>query len=176
MKEALREAYAVAPADELIIATLEIRHPTFLGEDGLPDSAWVTTNEVDIQAGIEADAPVRGGETVTFRAMAFRFKLAPIEPTAKTELQLQIDNVSRLLVEQLDRAATDWRPVEMCFRPYLESDLAEPQMLPPPTYTLSKVKVDRLTARATARVDMDFGGAFPRRVYTASEFPALIGA
>ncbi len=176
MKEALREAYAVAPADELIIATLEIRHPTFLGEDGLPDSAWVTTNEVDIQAGIEADAPVRGGETVTFRAMAFRFKLAPIEPTAKTELQLQIDNVSGYLIPQLDRAKTDWRPVLMCFRPYLENDLAEPQMIPPPTYTLSKVKVNHLTAQATARVDMDFGGAFPRRVYTAAEFAALIGA
>jgi hypothetical protein len=176
LKEAMAEAYAMAPTDEVIISTLEFRHPAFLGENGLPDSAWVTTDEADFEGTLEPGAPVRPGQAVLFRSLAFRFVLAPIEPTARTELQLEIDNVSGLLMEQLERAVGDTRKVQIAYRPYLASDPSEPQMDPPPTYDLSNVKISPLTARATARVDIEFNGAFPRRVYTAREFPWLIGA
>ena len=173
---ALREAYAVAPADEVIIHTLELRHPTFVGNDGLADSVWITTNESDIEATLEIGTPVRPGQTVNFIALAFRFRLAPIDATGRPELQLEVDNVSRILIRQLDRAAGDPRKVTATYRPFLASDLSAPQMDPPPTFTLSKIKVNALAATATARVDIDFNGAFPRRLYTAAEFPALIGA
>ncbi|WP_020699227.1 DUF1833 family protein [Reyranella massiliensis] len=176
LKEAMAEAYAMAPTDEVLISTLELRHPAFLGEDGLPDSAWVTTDEADFEGTLEIDAPVRPGQTVTFRSLAFRFLLAPIEPTARTELQIEIDNVSGLLMEQLDRAQGDARKVQIAYRPYLASDPSEPQMIPPPTYDLSNVKMNPVTSRATARVDIEFDRAFPSRVYTAREFPWLIGA
>lgn len=176
MTEALKEAYATAPADDVAIACLELAHPSFVNEAGQPDSAWATPNEVPIDATLEPDAPVRPGETVRFTSVAFRLKMAPIDTTAKPQLQLQIDNVSRFLIPQLDRAAADYRPITLRVRTYLESDLSIPQKLPVPAFTLSDVKANLLTCVCTARIDMDFGGAFPKRTYTAEEFPALVGA
>lgn len=40
---------------------------------------------------------------------------------------------------------------------------------------LSNVKVDPLSMRAAARVDIDLNGAFPRNAYDAVQFAALIG-
>lgn len=175
VEQALKEAYATAPSDEVIIHTLELRHPAFTDDAGNPDSIWVTTNEVDVEATIEDDAPVRGGEAVTFLAFPFRFRLAPIENTAVQELELAIDAVDRRIIENLDAAASFGAKIQICYRPYLSSDLSEPQMDPPPEFTLSSVKADSLSVTGRCRVDIDLDGAFPRRIYTAAEFPALIG-
>lgn len=176
LKEAMAEAYATAPTDDKEISTIELRHPNFVGEDGLPDSGWLTTDEADFEGTLEPDAPVRPGQTVLFRAVAFKFVLAPIETSARQELQIQIDNVSGIVMEQLERAKDDNRKVQLIYRPYLASDPSEPQMDPPPTFDLSNVKVTPLTCRATARVDIEFNGAFPRISYSATEFPWLVGA
>lgn len=175
MSEALREAYAMAPVDRVIVDTLELRHPAFRDAQGLPDSAWLTTNRKAISATIEADAPVRGGETIDFISLAFRFRLAPIELSPTPVLQLQIDNVNRLIVQQLDLAAADPNKILMVYRPFLAGDFSTPQILPAPSFTLSDAKVDPLSLRATARVDIDLNGAFPGNSYTAALFAALIG-
>ena len=172
---ALKEAYAVAPSNDVTIHTLELRHPSFVDEAGNPDSIWVTTNEENVTATIEADAPVRGGTAAPFVSFPFRFRLAPIENSARQELEMAIDNVDRRIVENLDLAATSAVQIVMCYRPFLASDLDGPQMDPPPTFTLSNVKVDPLSCTARAKVDVDLDGAFPNRNYTAAEFPALIG-
>lgn len=172
---AMKEAYTLAPADEVIIHTLELRHPAFTAENGSPDSIWVTVEENAVAATIEAAAPVRGGQVVTFVSFPFRFRLAPIENSAGQELEVAIDNVDRRIVENLDAAAAYGAKIQMCYRPYLASDLTAPQMDPPPVYTLSQVKVDPLTVTARARIDIDLNGAFPRHLYTATEFPALLG-
>jgi hypothetical protein len=175
VSEALKEAYAVAPDDEVIIHTLELRHPNFVDEEGNPDSIWVTTNEEDIAATLEVGAPVKGGETVTFLSFPFQFRLAPIENSAAQELELAIDNVDRRIIQNLDLAMASATKIEMCYRPYLASDLSEPQMDPAPTYTLSQAKADGLTVRGRARVGINLNVKFPREVYTAAKFPALIG-
>jgi hypothetical protein len=175
VEAALKEAYASAPSEDVIVHTLEVRHPLFVDEDGNPDSIWVTTNESPITATIEEDAPVRGGEAVDFVSFPFTFSLAPIENTAVKEIQITIDNVDRRIVENLDLAVADTTKIQVCYRPFLASDLTGPQMDPPPTFTLSSVTVTALTVTARARISIDLNGAFPRRIYTAAEFPALIG-
>src|SRR5689334_19309549 len=140
VQAALKEAYSVAPSDEVIIHGLELRHPSFTDEDGNPDSIWVTTNEKDVTATLEAGAPLHGGEAVTFTSFPFRFRLAPIENTATQELELAIDNVDRRLIENLDAAMAYGSKIQMCYRPFLASDLSTPQMDPPPVFTLSNVK------------------------------------
>src|SRR5689334_300949 len=140
VEAALKEAYAVAPADEVINHTLELRHPAFTDEAGNPDSIWVTTNEDDVTATIEASAPLHGGEAVTFLSFPFRFRLAPIENNATQELELAIDNVDRRIVQNLDAAMAYGSKIQMCYRPFLASDLSTPQMDPPPVFTLSNVK------------------------------------
>lgn len=176
LSPALAEAYALAPDDEVVLHTLEIRHPLFEDEEGNPDSIWLVANNEDIEAPIEADGPVRGGESAPFVAMPFTFTLAPIEPGATPEIQLGLDNVDRRIIENLDRAVTDGNRIVIAYRPYLASALDDgPQMDPVPTFELSDVKVDVLRARARARVAIDMRRAFPFRVYTATEFPGLVG-
>lgn len=171
----LREAYAVAPADDLILHTIEIRHPAFVDEDGNPDSIWLVLNTEDITATVEASAPVRGGEDVDFVGFAFTFALAPIEPNTTPEITLTVDNVDRRIVENLDLAMVDGNSINLVYRPYLQSDLSEPQMDPLPEFELSDVKVDPSKVTATAASSIDLRGAYPLRLYTTDKFAGLIG-
>jgi hypothetical protein len=175
VSDALKEAYAIAPDTALIHDTLELRHPLFIDEEGNPDSIWITTNVEPVTATLEEAAPVKGGQVVTFVSFPFQFALAPIENSAAQDLELAIDNVDRRIIENLDLAMASATKIEICYRPYLESDLSGPQMDPPPTFTLSQVKADALTVRGRARVSINLNVSFPRRLYTAVEFPALIG-
>ena len=176
LSDAAKEAYALAPDDEIVIDTLEIRHPTFIDDDGNLDSIWLTTNQADILALLEADAEVKGGQMVTFRSFGFRFTLPRVEPGSGPEMEISVDSTDRRIIEALDRAATDARQIVMCYRPYLSNVLDEgPQMIPPPSFVLSQAAAKGLTTRGRARVAIDLGGAFPRYVYTATEYPGLIG-
>ena len=168
VSDALAEAYALAPADEVILHTLEIRHPDFT------DSIWVVANTENVTATIEAAAPVRGGEAIEFVALPFAFSLPPIEPGATPEIELQIDNVDRTIMEHLDLAVSSSATILVIYRPFLSSDLSEPQMDPPPSFELSDIRVDALKVTARARTSIDLRGAFPRRLYTAREFPGLV--
>jgi hypothetical protein len=176
LSDALLEAYAVAPADDLIFDTLEVRHPLFVDAGGNPDSAWLVANDEAILARIEADAALKAGQLVEFLPVPFRFSLAPVEPGAVPEIEVTIDNAGRVLVAQLDRAVTTTDKITLVYRPYLQSGLLTgPEMDPPPSFELASVQVDLLKVTARARVTADLRGAFPRRLYTAADFPGLIG-
>ena len=103
LDDAIREAYASAPADEVILDTLELRHPTFFDEEGQPTAIRVVRDHKDLVARLEDDAPMNAGEAVTFRRCAFELRLAPIETVAVPEMELAIDNVSTELMEHLRR-------------------------------------------------------------------------
>lgn len=176
ISDALAEAMALAPDDEIVIDTLEIRHPAFIDDDGNPDSIWLTTNEAEIEAAIEEGAAMKGGEMVIFRSFAFSLTLARIEPGVGAEIEIRVDNTDRRIVEALDRAATEPTKIIMCYRPYLSTDLVGgPQMIPPPEYVLSQAAAEALVVSGRARVAIDLAGPFPRYLYTATEYPGLLG-
>lgn len=174
--EALAEAIALAPADEVIIDTLEIRHDTFVDDDGNPDSIWLTTNAEDVLAPIEESAPLKGGQTVKFLSFPFKFKLGRIEPGTGAELTIEIDGVDRRIIEALDRAIVEPTKIVMVYRVYLSSDLEDgPQRLPPDSFVLSECETTIAKVVGRARVELDMTGPFPRYLYTANEYPGLIG-
>ena len=176
LTEAWKEAAALAPAGEEPVDTLEIRHPDFIDDDGNPDSIWITTNQTDVTAPIEDDAPVKGGQSVVFRSFGFTFKLARIEPGSGAEMEIAVDSTDRRIVAALDRAVVSSIEIVMCYRPYLSNDLEDgPQMIPSPSFVLSKASVRNLRTTGRARVAIDLAGPFPREVYTAIEYPGLIG-
>jgi hypothetical protein len=173
LSEAIQEAYAHAPSDAVIMHTLEIRHPDFRDESGNPTSIRVVRDQIDLQARLEADAPMDAGAIVTFVAMGFELDLPAVDTTPVPEIVVTLDNVSREIVRYLDVAAESQSVIEITYRPYLSNDLEGPQMDPPITLILSEVEADvqRVTARARM---MDIGNkAFPSRTYTAKEFPGL---
>ena len=173
LSEAIREAYASAPSDTVILHTLELRHPSFLDDDGQPTAIRVVRDHVDLLARLEADAPVDGGMIVRFVAMGFELELPPVDTAPVPEIAVTLDNVSRELVRHLDAAATSQDKIEVTYRPYLSTDLEGPQMDPPITLILTEVEADvfRITGRARM---LDIGNkAFPAETYTAKRFPGL---
>ena len=154
LSQAIREAYAAAPSDVVILHTLELRHPAFVNDDESPTAIRVVRDHRDLEARLEASAPVNGGKMVTFIALAFDLSLPP---TPVPEITVTLDNVSREIVRHLD----------------LSTDLEGPQMDPPITLVLTEVEANTLQVTGRARM-LDIGNkAFPSETYTAKRFPGL---
>lgn len=196
LSEAIKEAYASAPADVAILHTIELRHPNFTEPVRVvlnyPDTeTWLALKPVEVQAvldalpdaearsrvglvaRLEASAPANGGEYVAFVALAFDFELPAVESVAVPEIQLTVDNVDREISRQLELAVQGEDLVEVTYRPFLSTDIDGPDMDPPLTMTLSDVDVTPLRVTGRARL-VNFGNkAFPSELYTAKRFPGL---
>ena len=173
LSEALREAYASAPSNVVILHTLEIRHPDFRDEAGNSTAIRVVRDQQDLIARLEASAPINAGQQVRFVAMGFELDLPPVDIAPVPEIAITLDNVTREIVKHLDEASISESPIEVTYRPYLSNDLSGPQMDPPITLVITEVEAD--VQRVTAKARMaDIGNkTFPSRLYTATEFPGL---
>ncbi len=168
LTEAIAEAYASAPTSEVILHTLELRHPSFT------QPLRVVNNHQDLTATLEADAPEDPSTAVTFVAFSFRFKLPDVQKTGMPEIEIEIDNVSREVLTYIDQAANSADLIEVTYRPYLASDTSAPQMDPPITLVLHDVDADVFAIRGRASFG-DYGNRrFPGEWYDAQRFPGLI--
>lgn len=168
LSQAIAEAYASAPSDEVILHTLEIRHPAFT------QPIRVVRDNQDLLAGLEPSAPVDAGQRVTFTAFAFDFVPPPSGPQANPEVTIAVDNVSQEIGAALEQAIDSMSPIEITYRPYLASHPAQPEMNPPLHMTVLGGQINAL--RATLRAGFtDFANKrFPGEMYTAARFPGLI--
>lgn len=173
LSEALKEAYASAPSDVILLHTLELRHPAFIDSDGNPTAIRVVRDHVDHVCTLEDTAPMNAGEEVEFVAMAFDLELPSVNASPSPEIVITIDNVSTEIVAYLDKAVETQEMIEMTYRPYLSDDLSCPQMNPPITLIISDISVDCFKITATARM-MDIGNkSFPAENYTVKKYPGL---
>ena len=182
LSDALKEAYATAPTDKAILHTIELRHDEFKDSNGNPVALRVVRDHADLTATLEADAPLNGGQSVTFTAFPFDFSLPAIKENEQARLSLSIDNVGgtvvdysgRTLMDHIEQAIAAPSPIKVIYRPYLSDDLSGPYMDPPIEMTLTKVTVTplRITGSATF-VDL-LNRSFPSEMYTRDKFPALV--
>lgn len=195
LSEAIREAYASAPSDVVILHTLEIRHPSFTApirvvRNHADTASWVALGGAPVQAvlgalapadramvglvaRLEADAPADGGALVAWVALAFDLDLPPVDTVPVPEITVTLDNVGREITDALDAAAISQDRIEITYRPYLSTDIEGPQMDPPITMMLTEVEATPLQVTGRARM-LDVGNkAFPARFYTATDFPGL---
>jgi hypothetical protein len=173
LNSAIAEAYASAPSDVVILHTLEIRHPTFVDDDGLSIAVRVVRDNQNLNATLEDTAPLQSGEVVEFVAMGFDLELPPIDTAPVPEISVTLDNVSRELIKHLDSAVQSQDMIEITYRPYLNNDSSGPQIDPPLTLTLTEVSVDVMKVTGKARM-LDIGNkAFPSETYNASRFAGL---
>lgn len=173
LSQALREAYAAAPADVVILHTLEVRHSSFVDEQGAPTAIRVVRDHADLTARLEATAPLNPGEMVTFVAMGFDLELPSVDTAPVPEISITLDNVSREIVKHLDGAAESQEKIEVTYRPYLSTDLEGPQLDPPITLVLTDVEATVFRVTGRARI-LDIGNkAFPAQTYSAVNFPGL---
>jgi len=173
LSAAIREAYAAAPSDVVILHTLELRHPSFEDDAGNPTAIRVVRDHQDLTARLEASASLDGAVMVTFVALAFDLSLPPIDIAPVPEITVTLDNVSREIARHLDAAAVSQDKIEITYRPYLSTDLEGPQMDPPITLVLTEVEANALQVTGRARM-LDIGNkTFPNETYTAKRFPGL---
>ena len=79
LSEALKEAYASAPSNVVILHTLELRHPAFKDENGNSTAIRVVRDNVNHTCRLEDNAPLDGGKEVEFVDLAFDLQLPPVE-------------------------------------------------------------------------------------------------
>lgn len=164
--QAIAEAYASAPIDELALNTLVMRHPNFVDEMGNPTSLYLVQGYEDYTLGLD-------GVMTLFKAVPFAFTLPGFEEGSVPQLNLSIDNVSHLITTYLELAIESLEPITVEYRPYLLSDPSQPQLDPPITMRLSKVTVDVFSATGVATLDDVNNWPFPNRRYTHNDFPGL---
>ncbi len=164
LSQALKEAYAAAPADVVIYHTLELDHANF------PSPIYVVNDYADLNATLEDATPV------TFIRFAFRFNRPEVTPNGLPAMSVEIDNVSREILANVQLAMTSTSLITMTYRQYLSTDLSGPQNDPPLTMVLSNIKADVFKVTATATFGDYANKRFPNREYTADDFPDLVVA
>lgn len=161
--EALREAWALAPAGEVYLETLQISHPS------IPGSTVYLVKDLQNFVAFDED-----GVSRTFEAAGFEMVLPPSGDNGEVALSISIDNTDKRISDFLNQAKEYSTPVKVTFRPYLATDPSGPQMDPPLTLNLTDIKVsedNRVTGRATLAdvLNKPFGTVLYRR----STFPGL---
>ena len=160
LSNAIKEAYASAPVDDIIYHTLEFDHPSF------PNPVYVVQGFDDITT--------TGTPATKWTAIPFDLKLPEVAPIGPPQLQLTVDNVSRELMQAIDLAAESGQQISVTYRAYLSTDLSKPQNDPPFTLKLINISVSPAQITATAALHNFANQKWPRRVYRDEQFPGLI--
>lgn len=168
LSAALAEAYASAPADVVILHTLEFRHSAF------SEPIRVVSDHVALTATLEATAPLNPSEAVEFLAYAFSVQLPDVGSGRMPELLITIDNIDQVIEENIEAAAGSAEKIEVTYRPYLSTDLTAPHMNPPLTLTVTHIEATVFQVRARAGFRNLGNLAFPNQDYTAERFPGLV--
>lgn len=159
--DAIKEAYAVAPANVVTYHTLQIR------QVGVQSSIFMVQSRRPITAADE------NGDYHLFEPVGFQFSLPASNDEGFRSLNVAIDNVGRRIKDFVATAQTQVVVVEVLYRPYLSTDLSQPQMTAPFLMFLKDVQITdfQVTGRATF---MDLvNKKFPLDLYTRGRFPAL---
>lgn len=177
--DAIAEAYASAPLDDVPLPTLELRHPSLaepirvvadvgsvLGEDedGQPIFGHMLR--------LEDDAPADPGKVVRFIACGFDFALPDQHEGQLPTVSVGIDNVAYLITPQLDALIGVKASLQVTYREYLASDPNTPQFLLAGLSMKSvRSNLTRLTGSASF-ADL-INRSFPSQVYRAADYPGL---
>lgn len=166
--DAIQEAYASAPTEQIVHETLEIHHTGFVAP------IRVVRALVDLSARLEASAPENGGEYVTFLAYNFRFVKPERGTSGAPQATIVIDNINSAIYEALHDAAMSGAKLTVYYREYLDTDLTQPQTSPPWRFIGTAAEVDMFKASLTIMFDDLMNRALGKNtVYTEERFPGL---
>ena len=92
-EQAYQEAITHCKADEVILHTIELRHPDFMNDKGEQVSIFLVQDYIEILARVEPEHPTHGSQKVLFNPVAFDLTPPSKETGVIPELQLTIGNV-----------------------------------------------------------------------------------
>ena len=171
------EAFAEAAhfgGEDPVLFTLAFYHSLIVDETGQQVAVYVVNDFEPLTATLEADAPLDGGEEVTFQPVPMEITLPEeIDASNAGTVQITIGNATRLLAPHLEAVAASMEPVEVIARVYLASDLTAPHETPPLRVVLRGATANATAVTATAGFGDVANRRFPRVDYTRAEFPGL---
>ena len=168
LTQALKEAYAAAPAGLVIFHTIELWHPAF----SVP--VRVVRDYVDLTATLESTAPRDASTAVTFVAFNFEFAKPEVSPNGVPQITLTLDNVDRSIVANIELAMGSTELVTLIYREFISTNLSAPQNNPPLAMTLMTVVADVFKITATAGFNNLMNKRFPNLEYSAETFVGLV--
>jgi hypothetical protein len=173
--EALKEAYASAPGEAIVLATLEIRHPAFVDDQGNPLSAVrIVADGQDLAAKIEAGAPADAGSSVLFRACPVEVVPPEHSTSALPEARVSIDNATAELMPNLKLAVQTSDPIQVSYREYLAHRAHLGPEFAMHGFTAKRAVADLMRVTATIGFFDLLNAAFPDRVYEPEDFRGLV--
>lgn len=169
LSEAMKEAYASAPTDEVIYHTLELNHAAF------SQPIRVVRDNADLDARLEASAVHNPGELVTFVRFSFDLVKPEVSATGVPQCTIEIDNTSRDILANIELAMTSTDPITVTYREFLSGSLdVGPENDPPMTLEITSIKADVFRIRAVASFMNLSNKRFPGEDYTAERFEGLV--
>ena len=169
LSDAIIEAYATAPTDQVIYHTLELWHPIFTAP------IRVVRDNAAISAMIEASAERNPGTMQTFEGYAFDVVPPDQSSASLPQCVIEIDNVSREILAQIDLAVFEVDPVTVIYRAYLSDNLdGGPENDPPLEMSITQISATPLRIRAVAGFTNLLDKRFPALDYNLEDFPGLV--
>lgn len=180
---ALQEAYASAPADDYVVATLELIHPQFVDEDDNADSIRVALDDRSWDLLLEDTAPLFAGEVKTFEPLAMEVSLPEQGDANFGSLKLALDNVPRTVWPKLQAAARVRANAVVIYREWVAVRDVETNVYSctqPPDLIIDQLTMKMVTAtilrlEGTATFVDLLNKGFPRRTFDRVNFPGLFG-
>jgi hypothetical protein len=171
---AMAEARAFARVDEPELLTLALYHSAFLDSSSEPTAIYLVCDWQPLTATLEDDAPLDGGEEVTFLPVPMRVVFPEETEDGKDpRAQIEVDNVLRIISPYLRAAAGSMEPIRMMARTYLPSDTSAPHEMPPLSLEVQSANSDGVNVRFTAGYGDVLNFPFPSVRYDREGFPAL---
>jgi hypothetical protein len=160
---AVKEAFASAPSNVVVLDTLEISHPD------LGATLYLVKNRENLTLSLEDSS------SHEFEGVGFRMSLPPAGENGIQDLSLAIDNTDRRITDLINVIKASKVPAEVKYRPYLSSDLLHPQTNVPLILYLRNVTLSVFEATGRASFADIINRKFPRENYTRDRFPSLGG-
>lgn len=162
--EALREAYAVAPAGVVVLDTLEV---ATAGQS----SIFLTNNYTAFTALLET------GVSATFQPIPFKAALPNKSADNLPSMNIVIANPEQIVSNYLRAANAAKTPVAVKFRPFISTNEATPvcQLPVPMTFHIGPVKLGLGQVEVQCLFPNIANKKFPNENYTVRLFPGLRG-
>lgn len=171
MSQILQTVYASAPADQIIIHTLELVHPAF-NVDGFPPGfirlaqCYGDKNYDDLLLGLE------NGQSAIFKPSGFGVSLPKRSLRGQQDLNFQLDNVTGDALRAIDDAEEAGGKIEVFYRSYLCSDYSQPAE-PAIKMIAASCRADFRSVTVSASFHDLTNKAWPSRRYTPEFAPGL---
>lgn len=169
LSEAYAEAAAIAPVQRVLLDTLSFAHP---GIGAATELRFVCDHE-DLEATLEAGAPIQPSTLVTFSRCGFSVQLPGEADQPQDELRIALGGVSQQAAQALQAASRTTVPVVVRHRIYASDDTTAPAVLPVLTMEVVAAEVTDVAVVITARYRDPANTAFPRLTYTREQYPSL---